>query len=91
MCSLTPEEVASILSEFREAGKIREAGVSNHTVAQTQALQSYLDFPLVTTQPEFSLVERRPLHDGTLDYTMEVGMTPLAWSPFGGWSSWLER
>ncbi|HBX76143.1 MAG TPA: aldo/keto reductase [Acidimicrobiaceae bacterium] len=79
-----PEEVASILSELREAGKIREAGVSNHTVAQTQALQSYLDFPLVTTQPEFSLVERRPLHDGTLDYAMEVGMTPLAWSPLGG-------
>ena len=79
-----PAEVAETLTELRLAGKIREVGVSNHTVSQTIALQSFLDFPLVSTQPEFNPICLDPLTDGTLDLAMETGLTPLAWSPLGG-------
>ncbi len=76
-----PQEVAETLMGLRSAGKIREIGVSNHTTSQTQALQGYLDAPIVTTQPEFSPLKLDPLVDGTLDQAMEWGMVPLAWSP----------
>ena len=79
-----PAEVASALTKFREAGKIREVGVSNYTVSQVDALQAHLDFPLVSRQPEFSVLAIDPLRDGTLDQCMGVGLTPLAWSPMGG-------
>lgn len=76
-----PADVAEVLMGLREAGKIREIGVSNHTPAQTQALQAYLDAPIITTQPEFSPLHLAPLDDGTLDQAMEWSMVPLAWSP----------
>lgn len=76
-----PEEVAEALTTLRTDGKIALAGVSNYSPSQIRTLQSYLDFPIVTTQPEFSLLERAPLVDGTLDIAMEYGMVPLAWSP----------
>ena len=81
-----PADVAATLTELRTQGKIREVGVSNHTVAQTQALQSHLDFPLVAVQPEFSAVVLDPMRDGTLDLCMTTGMVPLAWSPLAGGS-----
>ena len=79
-----PAEVAATLTALREAGKIREVGTSNHSVAQTAALQAHLGFPLVSTQPEFSAVTLTPLRDGTLDHCMAEGLVPLAWSPLGG-------
>jgi len=79
-----PGEVASALSKLRQAGKIAEAGVSNHTPAQTAALQAYLDFPLASIQPEFSALAIAPISDGVLDQAMERDLTVLAWSPLGG-------
>jgi len=79
-----PAEVAATLSALREEGKIKEVGVSNYTRFQTRALQSHLDFPLATVQPEFSVLETTPLRDGVLDLCMETHVTPLAWSPLGG-------
>jgi predicted oxidoreductase len=79
-----PAEVASTLAELREAGKIREVGVSNHTPAQVSALAAHLPFPIVTNQPEFSAVQLDPMRDGTLDHCMERGIVPLAWSPLAG-------
>ena len=79
-----PAEIAEALTRFREAGKIREVGVSNYTVSQVNALQAHLDFPLVSRQPEFSVLAIDPLRDGTLDQCMERNFTPLAWSPMGG-------
>ncbi|TDT14952.1 putative oxidoreductase [Ilumatobacter fluminis] len=79
-----PEAVAETLTNLRESGKVREVGVSNYTVRQTEALQRFLDFPLATTQPEFSAVELGPMRDGTLDYSMANGTVPLAWSPLAG-------
>jgi predicted oxidoreductase len=79
-----PADVAATLASLREAGKIREVGVSNYTVAQTVALQAHLPFPLVATQPEFSAVTLDPMRDGTLDHCMADGIVPLAWSPLAG-------
>lgn len=79
-----PAEVAGAVAALRDAGKIREVGVSNYTPAQVSALAAHLPFPIVSHQPEFSVVHLDPLRDGTLDQCMERGMVPLAWSPLGG-------
>jgi predicted oxidoreductase len=69
---------------LRERGLIREVGVSNHTVAQTRALQAHLPFPIATAQPEFSAAALGAMRDGVLDHCMETGLLPLAWSPLAG-------
>lgn len=79
-----PEELAGALAALREAGKIGEVGVSNHLPSQTDALAEHLPFPIVSDQPEFSLVALDPLRDGTLDRCMQHGRVPLAWSPLAG-------
>lgn len=80
-----PADVAETLIDLREAGKVREVGVSNHTPAQVAALRAHLgDVPLVTTQPEMSLLHLDPIDDGTLDDAMATATTPLAWSPLAG-------
>lgn len=79
-----PAAVAETLATLRQEGKIREVGVSNHLPSQTAALQAHLPFPLVSDQPEFSLVALGPLRDGVLDRSMATGTVPLAWSPLAG-------
>ena len=79
-----PAEVAAVLTALRDEGKIREVGVSNYTPDQYDALAAHLDFPMVTTQPEYSILHLDPLRDGTFDRSMRDGVTPLAWSPLGG-------
>lgn len=79
-----PEEVAETLVKLHDAGKIRAAGVSNYSVAQTRVLQSFLPFDLATQQPEFSALSIEPVTDGVLDQAMERHMAVLAWSPLAG-------
>jgi predicted oxidoreductase len=76
-----PAEAAEALTTLRQAGKIAHAGVSNYTPSQLTALQSFLDFPLLATQPEFSALHHDALHDGVLDQAMERGLWVWAWSP----------
>ncbi len=78
------DEMAAALTALRDAGKIREAGVSNFSHTQIRALQSKLDFPLVVTQPEFSPLATAALEDGTLDIAQEFDLAVMAWSPLGG-------
>ncbi len=79
-----PAELAEALARLRNQGKIREAGVSNHSARQTLLLQQFLPFPLATLQPELSALAIEPVLDGVLDYAMSRQMTPLAWSPLAG-------
>ncbi|MFV0306305.1 MAG: aldo/keto reductase family oxidoreductase [Desertimonas sp.] len=79
-----PGEVAATLAGLREAGAIREVGVSNHTPAQVEALQRHLPFALLTNQPEYSALRLDPLRDGTFDACLRDGVTPLLWSPLAG-------
>lgn len=79
-----PADVAATLTALHEEGKVREVGVSNHTPDQVEALAAYLPFPLVSSQPEFSVIQLDPIRDGTLDLCMRDGIVPLAWSPLAG-------
>jgi predicted oxidoreductase len=79
-----PAEIAGALDRLRRAGKIAEAGVSNHTPAQVRALVAHLPFPLATIQPELSPLAIAPIEDGVLDQAMELGLGVLAWSPLAG-------
>ncbi len=76
-------DVAATLDAQVQAGKIGAVGVSNFTLAQTRALAAHLKAPLVSTQPEFSVLALNPLFDGTLDLAMEMGQAVLGWSPLG--------
>ena len=79
-----PREAAEALSAMVDAGKVRHVGVSNYSPAEVEALQAFLPFPLVSTQPEFSPAAWEPLYDGTLDQAMARDLAVLAWSPLGG-------
>lgn len=79
-----PVEMARAFDALKSAGKVREFGVSNFTIAQTRALQAHLDFPLASYQPEYSPLALDALTDGTLDLALETGASVLAWSPLGG-------
>lgn len=78
-----PHEVARALETAMAAGKIAALGVSNYSVAQTQALSACLDVPLASIQPELSPLAIDPLVDGTLDMAMQQDLAVLAWSPLG--------
>jgi predicted oxidoreductase len=79
-----PAGVARALERLRAAGKIAEAGVSNHTPAQVRALAAHLPFPLASIQPEFSPLAIESVGDGVLDQAMEMNLGVLAWSPLAG-------
>ncbi|WP_303761097.1 aldo/keto reductase [Sphingobium yanoikuyae] len=79
-----PQDVAASLTRMVEAGKVRAIGVSNYSIHELDALQAFLDLPIVSTQPEFSALHTAPLHDGTLDQAMARNIAVLAWSPLGG-------
>lgn len=79
-----PQEVARTLDDAIAAGKLRSLGVSNFTVAQTEALNRFLGNRLVATQPEISPLRIDCFENGELDQAMAMGLVPLAWSPLGG-------
>lgn len=81
-----PQEVARTLDDAVVAGKIRALGVSNFTSAQIEALNHFLGHRLVATQPEISPLRIDCFENGELDQAMQLGLTPLAWSPLGGGS-----
>lgn len=80
---MDPAEVAGVFVDLRQAGKVREFGVSNFTPSQVGALQRAFPHPLVVNQVEISLLQTATLDDGTLNQCLELGMSPMAWSPLG--------
>lgn len=81
---LNPHEVAEAFSQLKQQGKVLHFGVSNFTPSQFMALQKHLPFPLVTNQIEISLSRIDPLFNGDLDFMIELGVSPMAWSPLAG-------
>jgi predicted oxidoreductase len=81
---MCPEEVAEAFCTLKQAGKVREFGVSNFRPSQVAALQKVCPMQLVVHQVEISLANQICLDDGTLDQCLAEGMTPLAWSPLAG-------
>ena len=78
---MKPAEVAGAFVQLRDAGKVREFGVSNFRPSQVEALQQALPLPLAVHQVEISLHQHAALEDGTLDQCLASGMTTMAWSP----------
>ena len=76
-----PAEIARAFTELRDAGKVREFGVSNFRPTLLTAVQRALSFPLQVNQVEIHLGRLDCFTDGTLDQCLELGVTPLAWSP----------
>ncbi len=76
-----PEALARTLGRMLAAGKIAEVGVSNFTPAQITALQTYLVFPIASTQIELSPLVIAPIEDGALDQAMTLNLGVMAWSP----------
>jgi predicted oxidoreductase len=95
-----PEEVARAFDELQRKGQVRFFGVSNHTAAQIQLLQTCVDQPLVANQVQLSVVHAQMIYDGivfnrdedapasrsegTLAFCRVQGITLQAWSPLAG-------
>ena len=78
---MNPVEVAQAFHKLKESGKVLYFGVSNFLPSFVSALQAHLDFPLIVNQVEIHLGRLDPFYDGTLDQCLELGITPLSWSP----------
>jgi predicted oxidoreductase len=79
-----PHETARVLDDAVASGKVRALGVSNFTTHQIAALNHFLGEKLATTQPEISPLRIDCFENGELDQAMQLGLTPMAWSPLGG-------
>ncbi|WP_255771980.1 aldo/keto reductase [Microbulbifer guangxiensis] len=77
-------ELAAVLDDLVDTGKVRSVGVSNFLPHQVELLQSRLKAPLVVNQIEVSLLHSTPMFDGQLDHCQKEGILPMAWSPFAG-------
>ena len=56
--------------------------MSNFSPAQLAPL--HRRFALATHQIEWSPLHLNPLHDGTLDQCLDLGLRPMIWSPLAG-------
>ncbi|MDP6981814.1 MAG: aldo/keto reductase [Candidatus Latescibacteria bacterium] len=74
-----PEETAAALEKLQADGKIRHAGVSNHTADEIRALSAYTRIESLQTQ--FSLLHLEPLETGLSAVCFEQQMSILCWSP----------
>jgi predicted oxidoreductase len=81
---MNPEEVAGAFAKLKQAGMVREFGVSNFKPSQVTALQSACPMRLLVNQVEISLANRAAFDDGTLDLCLAEKITPMAWSPLAG-------
>jgi predicted oxidoreductase len=86
-----PAETAAVLDKLVDEGLVRAVGVSNYYPHQVLALKRYLRAPIVSNQISLSLLRLDPIYegaaggggDGVLDQCLELGITPLAYSPIG--------
>jgi predicted oxidoreductase len=77
-----PAEIGGAVAKLKAAGKVKDFGVSNFTVAQFAMLNQWV--PLATNQIELHPLHRTPLHDGTLDQMLALDLRPMVWSPLAG-------
>lgn len=93
-----PKEIASAFKALKDSGKVKYFGVSNMHQDQMNLLSSYLDFPIISNQLQFSImhpdlvatgvyVNTNLVNDGSksigiIDYLRLHNITMQAWSPF---------
>lgn len=96
---MEPDEVARAFDKLQRSGRVHVFGVSNHSAAQMELLQSYVDQPLVINQLEVSLLHNHLIDEGAmvnvaggsvvrseglLDYCRRNDVLVQAWSPVAG-------
>jgi aryl-alcohol dehydrogenase-like predicted oxidoreductase len=69
------------MRQVRDRGLARNIGVSNYSLARWQAAERALRGTVLTNQVRFSLVDRRPLASGMIDWAAEHGRIVMAYSP----------
>lgn len=79
---LDVDQLGETFEKLRDAGKVREFGVSNFTPSQFEMLNDVWE--VSTNQVEVSLIQRSALEDGTIDQCYRNELKPQAWSPLGG-------
>jgi len=72
------EETMEALEILLHQGKIRTAGVSNYTRAETE--QALAALPIVSNQVPYSMLERE-IEDDLVPFCLERGISILAYSP----------
>lgn len=93
-----PHEIAQAFKELKTSGKVRNFGVSNMHQDQMNLLRSYLDFPIICNQLQFSIMHADLVSTGVyvnsnivnngsksigiIDYLRLHNITMQAWSPF---------
>ncbi|MEV6607660.1 aldo/keto reductase [Kutzneria sp. NPDC051319] len=80
--SVPLEETLSAVDAAARAGKIRYAGISNYTGWQLATAAATSPFPLVSTQVEYSLLERGVERE-VLPAAKHHGLGTLCWAPIG--------
>jgi aryl-alcohol dehydrogenase-like predicted oxidoreductase len=76
------EETLSALEFAVRTGRARYAGVSNFTGWQTAKAAAIAGFPLVASQSEYSLLQRRPEAE-VIPAVEDAGLGLFAWAPLG--------
>ena len=76
------EETLSALEFAVRTGRARYAGVSNFTGWQTAKAAAVAGFPLVASQSEYSLLQRRPESE-LIPAIEDAGLGLFAWAPLG--------
>ncbi len=83
-------ETGAALDEVVASGKVRAVGVSNFRPWDWSLLQSAMKTKLVTNQIELSVTHHTPFTNGDLAHLQELGVSPMAWSPLGGGSLFMN-
>ncbi|NNC88511.1 MAG: aldo/keto reductase [Akkermansiaceae bacterium] len=74
------EEGWTAMAGLKEAGKVREIGVSNHDVAQMKRLEAI--HPPASLQPPYSMINRE-VEDEALPFCGARGIGVICYSPMG--------
>jgi aryl-alcohol dehydrogenase-like predicted oxidoreductase len=78
----TPVDAFEVLKECRRKGKIRNLGVTNWDIRETEPFIA-AGYPLVSTQVQYSLLDRRA-ENGLADWTARNGMGLLCYGTLAG-------
>ena len=77
------EETMDTLDGFVRSGKVRYIGCSNWLASQIVEAQTVADTPLVSLQPQYSLIVR-DIEIDILPTAQRHGLGVIVWSPLGG-------
>lgn len=69
------------MRRLTDTGLVRHAGVSNYQLDRWRSAEEALGGPILSNQVSFSLVDRRPLTKGLVEFAQQEGRVIIAYSP----------